>query len=458
MDGYTVAAVSTPKGKGGVAMIRISGNDAIRVASRVFKPAGKSGAVNIKELSSYKPNTAVYGRFFDEDTAFDDGIAILYKAPASFTGEDTVELCCHGGLLVTSKLLTAVLAAGAVPAGPGEFTKRAFINGKLSLSEAEAVAGIIDAVSEKHLGVSLLQLGGSLSRKIGGIYSKLAFLVSSVYAYIDYPDEDMTDVSADEMKNELAEILKELDALYESRRYGKAISEGVRAVIAGRPNTGKSSLLNLLSGDDRAIVTDIEGTTRDVITEKITVGDIVLNLSDTAGIRDGSDLIEKLGIERSEEAIKNAEIIILVLESKLTPGDEKVVKLIKDAGKADVTVALYNKTDLQDAVFGGIFKNEIAFSVKTGEGREELEKRLALLCGEAQCTGDGEVIVSARQFSAVKKARESVRDAINALGAFTQDIAGMDLETALAALGELDGRKVTEEVVDGIFSHFCVGK
>ena len=452
MDGRTVAAVSTPKGKGGVAMIRISGEDAFGVASRVFIP------VSGKSLSSYKPNTAVYGRFNEDGIAFDDGMAIVYKTPSSFTGEDTVELCCHGGLLVTRKLLTAVFAAGAVPAGPGEFTKRAFINGKLTLSEAEAVAGIIDAASEKHLGISLLQLEGSLSRKISDIYSKLTYLLSSVYAFIDYPDEDMTDIPVDEMKKTLSGILKELDALYESRKYGKAISEGVSAVIAGRPNTGKSSLLNFLSGSERAIVTDIEGTTRDVITEKITVGSIVLNLSDTAGIREGGDMIEKMGIERSAEAVKNAEIIILVLESRLTGGDEKVIKLIKDAGKEAVTVALYNKTDVNNAVFGGIFENEIAFSAKTGEGKARLEEIIAKLCSEAERGDDGTVIISARQFGALKRARNGVSSAIAALDTFTQDIAGMDIEQALAALGELDGREVTEEVVNGIFSHFCVGK
>ncbi|MFA7185705.1 MAG: tRNA uridine-5-carboxymethylaminomethyl(34) synthesis GTPase MnmE, partial [Victivallales bacterium] len=343
-------------------------------------------------------------------------------------------------------------------AGPGEFTKRAFINGKLTLSEAEAVAGIIDAASEKHLGISLLQLEGSLSRKISDIYSKLTYLLSSVYAFIDYPDEDMTDIPVDEMKKTLSGILKELDALYESRKYGKAISEGVSAVIAGRPNTGKSSLLNFLSGSERAIVTDIEGTTRDVITEKITVGSIVLNLSDTAGIREGGDMIEKMGIERSAEAVKNAEIIILVLESRLTGGDEKVIKLIKDAGKEAVTVALYNKTDVNNAVFGGIFENEIAFSAKTGEGKARLEEIIAKLCSEAERGDDGTVIISARQFGALKRARNGVSSAIAALDTFTQDIAGMDIEQALAALGELDGREVTEEVVNGIFSHFCVGK
>ncbi len=452
MDKNTVAAISTPKGKGGVAMIRITGENAIKVASKVFVP--NSG----KEIESYKTNTAIYGRFFDEGIPFDDGIAIIYKAPGSFTGEDTAELCCHGGVKVTQKLLSAVFTAGAYPAGAGEFTKRAFINGKLTLSEAEAIGGIIDAVSDKHLNISLLQLEGSISRKISDIYSKLAFLASSVYAYIDYPDEDMTDIPAEEMKKRLFDIYSELEALHRSRKYGIAISEGVSAVIAGRPNTGKSSLLNLLSGTDRAIVTDIEGTTRDVITEKIIAGDIVLNLSDTAGIREGGDIIEKMGIERSEKAIRDAEIIILVLENKVRPEDHKVIELIKKAGKEDSTIALYNKTDLDTAETAGIFKYEIPFSAKTGEGKDKLEKAISTLCGEGEVTDNSTIIISARQHAAIKKAMESVNNAINALDAFTQDIAGMDIEGAMAALGELDGRQVSEEVVKGIFSHFCVGK
>lgn len=359
---------------------------------------------------------------------------------------------------MTKKLLGALFAAGAVPAAAGEFTKRAFINGKLTLTKAEAVAGIIDAVSEKHLNVSVLQLDGALTAKLRFIYDRLALAVSSVYAYIDYPEEDMTELSVPEMKEILRETLCELQKLYESRGYGKAISEGMNAVIVGRPNTGKSSLLNLLSGDDRAIVTDIEGTTRDVITEKMTVGDIVLNLSDTAGIRESGDLIESLGIKRSAQAVKDAEIIILVLENTLTPADEKVIRLIRDAKKEKATIALYNKTDLKTAVLGGIFENELAFSAKTGEGIDTLKVLLQRLCGGELPFDEGMILTSARQSAAIKKAKDCVENALRALDHYTQDIAGLDIEAALSALGEIDGRRVTEEVVSQIFSRFCVGK
>ncbi len=452
MNGVTVAAVSTPRGKGGVALVRISGENAFDIAGRVFAPS--SG----KKLTEYKPNTVVHGVFSDSDGAFDDGMAVLYASPRSFTGEDTAELCCHGGLLVTQKLLTACFSAGASPAGRGEFTRRAFINGKLTLSEAEAVGGIIDAVSEKHLGVSLRQLGGSLAHRISGIYSRLALLASSVYAYIDYPDEDMTDVTVPEMRERLCETLAELEELRRTRRYGKAISEGVKAAIIGRPNTGKSSLLNLLAGEDRAIVTELEGTTRDVITEKITAGGVVLDLSDTAGIRESTDKIEMLGVGRSLEQINSAELLILVLENRLSEADLPVVEAIRAAGKESRTVAVLNKSDKGRCEKPGVFEYEIELSALNGEGKEELVKAIETLCGADECGDDGTIIVSARQSAALDKATQSVKNAILALESYTQDVAGMDIEDALAALGEIDGRAVTEEIVDTIFSHFCVGK
>ena len=452
MTQRTIAAISSPRGKGGVALIRISGDDAFAIASKVFAPA--SG----KELGSYRPNTVVYGRFSDRNGAFDDGMAVLYKGPRSFTGEDTAELCCHGGPLVTEKLLSACIAAGASYAGRGEFTRRAFLNGKMSLSEAEAVGGMIDAVSEKHLNVSMLQMNGSLSGKIGDIYSRLVFLVSSVYAYIDYPDEDMTDVSVDEMKERLTGILGELKSLYETRRYGKAISEGIPTAIVGRPNTGKSSLLNRLAGSERAIVTDTEGTTRDVITEKITLGDVVLDLSDTAGIRESDDIIEQIGVRKAGEQIENAEMVLLVLENTATDADKKVIDRIIESGKKDVTIAVYNKSDNGKTEKKGIFDREIAFSAVTGEGMSELVSAVGDVSGKNVCGDDGSIIVSARQSGALARAIESIESAIASLDSFTQDIAGTEIEEALSALGEIDGKAVTEEIVNDIFSHFCVGK
>ncbi|MEG2003871.1 MAG: tRNA uridine-5-carboxymethylaminomethyl(34) synthesis GTPase MnmE, partial [Clostridia bacterium] len=337
-----------------------------------------------KKADDIKPNSAIYGKFFDENGVFDDGIAIFYCAPKSFTGENTVELCCHGGLLVTQKLLETAIAAGADYAAAGEFTKRAFINGRLTLSEAEAVGGIIDAKSEAYLKTSLLQLDGALSRKINVVFGKLSFLAASVYAYIDYPDEDLTDVSAEEMKVMLQNILEELELLYKTRNYGKAISEGISTAIVGRPNTGKSSVLNFLAGEECAIVTDIEGTTRDVVTEQVKIGNVILNLADTAGIRKSDDLVEKIGISRSLERIEKSEIIFLVLDGDITPEDQEIIKLIKQNKKQSKTIVLYNKSDINMPKLQGMFENEVAFSAKTGSGRSELEKMTAKLCGESE--------------------------------------------------------------------------
>lgn len=458
MNNYTstVAAVSTPRGKGGVAMVRISGSQAIEVAQRVFFPS--SG----RKMSDYPANTAVHGGFFMDGEQFDDGMCVVFRAPHSFTGENVAELYCHGGLLVTKKLLEAVISCGASYAGPGEFTRRAFINGKLTLTEAEAVGDLIDAKSEAHLGAGLKRLKGALSVSVQQIYDRLKHLAASAYAYIDYPDEDLTDVSVDEMKHELETCRDSLLRLWKTSKYGKAISEGVPAAIVGRPNTGKSSLLNLLCGSERAIVTDIEGTTRDVVTEQVVLGDVLLNLSDTAGIRDTADVVEKLGVERSFAEIDRAELILLVLDSE-TDEDARIAEYIKGSGKTDSTVVLYNKSDLRDKnvsreTFLNGFSNVIDFSAKTGAGLDELIAATAKICGEAECEGAEVVITSARQSAMLKSAADAISEARASLDGFTQDIAGMQIEEALAMLAELDGRQASMEIVDEIFSRFCVGK
>ncbi len=450
--GKTVAAVSTPKGKGGVAMVRISGNDAVAVASKVF--FSKSG----KNLSEYAANTAVYGEFVQDGQVFDNGMALCFYAPKSFTGENTVELYCHGGLLVTKKLLEAVIEAGAAYAGPGEFTRRAFVNGKLTLTEAEAVGDMIDAKSEAHLGAGIKGLKGVLSKNAEWCYQKLKTLAASAYAFIDYPDEDLTDVSVEEMKEVLGEVYDRLYSLYKTSKYGKAISEGVPAAIVGRPNTGKSSLLNLLCGSERAIVTDIEGTTRDVVTEQVNVGDVILNLSDTAGIRETSDVVESIGVKRSFGEIDRASLVILVLDGEITSDDQKIIDYILAVGKSENTIALQNKCDRKTVALPGIFKNEIAFSALNGAGLDALTKAVSEMCGYADCEGAETVITSARQAAMLKSAAETVRLASESLEGFTQEIAGMQIEEAIGILAELDGRQASGEIVDEIFSKFCVGK
>ncbi len=453
----TVAAVSTPFGKGGIAVIRISGKNAYDITSKVFTP--KSG----KKLSDYKSGFAVYGSFFDAEGLFDDGLVTFFKSPHSFTGEDTAELSCHGGILVTNRLLNACLSAGAEYASPGEFTKRAFINGKISLSQAEAVGGIIDAATDKHLTVSANQSRGSLSKKIDKIADSLISIAASVYAYIDYPDEDMTDVSVDEMKILLSEIKSEILKLMNTFKYGKAISEGVKTVIVGRPNMGKSSIMNFLAGFDRALVSDIAGTTRDVVTEKIRFGDIVLNVADTAGLHEASDVIEKMGMEKSLEYMKSAELILVVADATegLMEEDLKVIERVFEYGKENCSILILNKTDKGEVKNTPNSLNRICqFSAisPTDEQISNLRKSINEICGENDTDINSEIIVNARQFSSLNKAFTAVENAILSLDSFTQDVAGFDIEEAISALRELEGRKVSEAIVNEIFSKFCVGK
>lgn len=451
----TISAIGTPHGVGAVSMIRLSGDEALSVAEKVFCPKGSAS------LAERPARTAVYGSFRDERGAFDDGIVTYYAAPASYTGEDMVELMCHGGVLATSRLFAATLSAGAVPAAAGEFTKRAFINGKLSLSQAEAVGLLIEAKTDSCLDIGIRHLGGSLTKSINRCSDKLLTMASSVYAYIDYPEEDLTDLSPDELKAELNEVKAELATLKNSYRYGKAVTEGVKCAIVGCPNTGKSSVLNLLAGEERAIVTSIAGTTRDVITETVRLGDVLLRLSDTAGLREGGGEIERLGIKRSIESLKGAELVLAVFDGSKaqSEGDDEVVRYIEEAGKTAVTVGIINKADK-----GKMHNYELPFkslvlSAKTGEGLSELEDTVCGLYKGGIERDMGETITNARQHAAVCRAFDSVESAVNALEAgYTQDVAGLDIEEALSALGELDGRQVNEDIVNEIFSRFCVGK
>lgn len=450
----TIAAVGTPKGKGGVAMIRISGEDAFSVVEKIFIPASK------ENFDKKRQATAYYGSFCDEKGVFDDGLCLVFNAPNSFTGENVCELYCHGGILVTQKLLSAALKNGAVPATAGEFTRRAFINGKISLTQAEAIGGIIDSKTEKHLEISARQAGGSLSRTLNSVYEDLRMLAASVYAFIDYPDEDMTDVSVPEMRQRLVESKSILDRLAGSHTYGKAISEGIPTAIVGKPNTGKSSILNLLCGEERAIVTDIAGTTRDVVTETVRLGDVLLRLSDTAGIRESEDTVEKIGIERSKKAIEDANLILAVfdLSRPLDEDDQRIINAIKSLEKDSKTVCIFNKSDINGEIFDLPFEKTVVISAANGNGIDDLVSAVAEMFGAGEIEEGDEIVVNARQCAAVLNASNALQDAINALDAFTQDIAGMDIERALSAIAEADGRAVSEDIVNEIFSHFCVGK
>ncbi|MBO5779192.1 MAG: tRNA uridine-5-carboxymethylaminomethyl(34) synthesis GTPase MnmE [Clostridia bacterium] len=461
----TIAAISTPYGKGGIAVIRISGDEAIEIAGKVFRPASK------KPLSYIEGGRIVYGTIHAPapDQTFgktiDDGMAAIMRAPRSYTGEDTVEISCHGGILLTEQVLSAIIAAGARPAEAGEFTKRAFVAGKLSLTEAEAVINLIDARSEEALKLARSHTEGRLTAKLDEFYESLKTLISTAYVYADYPDEDLTDLSVDEMKNALEKLSAEMQALSDTYYVGHAISEGIATVIVGRPNTGKSSLLNRLLGRERAIVSNIAGTTRDTIEETVQVGKVTLRLTDTAGLRDSDDPIEQIGVERSYAALKEAELILAVFDgtAPLSEEDRDLLSKLKDAPVPKI--ALLNKSDLASGIvsatdLGDTFHAICPISAETGEGIDQLKSTIESLFAKGEIDyNTTAILANARQKGALDRAIQGVRAALDALeGGFTPDVAGMDLEEAMAALSEADGRAVSADIVDAIFHRFCVGK
>lgn len=460
----TIAAVSTPRGKGGVAMIRISGESAVEYAMRVFFP--KSG----RPLSEIEARTAVYGDIKETNAEgssviIDDGIAVIYRAPNSFTGEDTVEICCHGGLLVTESVLAACLAAGCRQAEAGEFTRRAFISGRLSLSQAEDLGALLEAKTHGQLLLSRNGLDGHLTGEIRRIYESLREIISSVYAKIDFPDEDLASIGEEEMLCRIEALKEKLISLEKTYKAGHAVREGIKTVICGRTNAGKSSLYNRILGRDAAIVTDVEGTTRDILEQTAALGNITLLLCDTAGLRETEDKIESIGIERSRAAISEAELVLAVFDISKELCDDDRALLSELQGRTDV-IAVLNKCDSEnyslraEEEISNSISLRVKLSAKTGEGFEALVKTADDLfeCGEIDLRNDA-VVSSARQRASILRAIDNLNSAIEALSVgVTVDLCGTDIECAMSALGEIDGREVTEDIVADIFAHFCVGK
>ena len=458
----TIAAISTPPGKGGVAVIRISGIDALEVASRVFITR------SIKSLKSATPRIQYRGDVTYLGNVIDDGMATYFKAPNSYTGEDVVEISCHGGVLVTRTVLEALFACGASPATAGEFTRRAFINGKLSLVEAEAIGNLLEAESLEQVKLASVRSREILTKKIDEIRERLTSILSSAYARIDYPDEDLGDFSDEEAVSILLDAKRKIEKLIATYQTGKAVREGVKTVICGKPNVGKSTLYNLLLGREAAIVTDIEGTTRDVLTERVPLGKVVLSLSDTAGVRGGPTLdpVEKIGIERSIESILSAELVLVVFDTskKLTSED---VELINEVSKSNAAkIAVFNKSDIAC----GFDRTEVekrfdcVVEISAKERGDDAIEALSgvvnsLFTDEKISVGSDAIISSARQNATLTRSLSLVRSAIDAYkSGLSQDVASSDVERALGAIAELDGRAVSESVVSDIFSKFCVGK
>ena len=462
-DGRTIAAISTPPGKGGVAVIRISGSEAIAIAERIFRPRSS------RPISSYPKRTQIYGDVLLAGDPIDDGLLTLFPAPNSYTGEDIAEISCHGGILITSRVLEAAIVGGARPAERGEFTRRAFLSGKLSLTEAEAIGQLLDAESDAKIRLYRSESRARLTAELEEIRKSLTTLLASLYARIDYPDEDLGDFTDEETVAELDSILSRVDTLLATYKTGHAVSEGVRTVICGKPNVGKSTLYNLLVGENAAIVTDIPGTTRDVLDRTVPLGDVLVRLSDTAGIRGGKlDTVEAIGIERSRERVASAELILALFDSSraLDEEDEELIGLLSESGAP--CIAVFTKTDKCGS--GAISERLTAISAAATVEISALSSPTAakdaitsavakLFNDEGISIGEDAIIASARQNAALTLARGYLTTAKDSfLTGLPQDAASSDLELALGAVAEIDGRAVSEDVVADIFSRFCVGK
>ena len=455
----TIAAISTPPGPGAIGILRLSGPRAIEVAQASFRPLNKV------PLSQHRPHELVYGDLLDRDgQPIDRVLCTFSRGPVSYTGEDTAEFQCHGSPMVLSLGLEALFSRGARQARAGEFTRRAFLNGKLDLAQAEAVGDLLEARSREGARHAAGQLTGALSRRIGGVYSALVDVMAHFHAVLDYPDEDIDPFRMEELSHQLSQQESALRALAGSYRRGQYIRDGVPCAIVGRPNAGKSSLLNALVGFDRAIVTNIPGTTRDTVEERAELGGVTLCLIDTAGLRDSDDPIEQLGVERSRAAMDEAALVLLVVDGteKPTQEDADLARTIAEAGKPFILVR--SKRDLAgehadelEALSKGA--PTVSLSARTGEGLEELGQAVAALFPQGSEDKAGELITNARQAEAAGRALNCVVRANQALSdGVTPDALLTDVEEALEALGELTGQSVREDVTDRIFSKFCVGK
>lgn len=453
MTNETIAAISTPYGTGGISVIRISGPDAISACDKIFC------AKNKKKLNEAKTHTIHYGFIKDNEKVIDEVLVSVMRAPNTFTREDTVEINCHGGLIVTEKVLELVVKNGVSLASPGEFTKRAFLNGRLDLSQAEAVIDIINSPSEIALSSAANQLGGALSVEINELRDTVLEVLAKMNANLDYPEEDLEEYSSNDLLFDLKSVKERLDALLETASRGRLIRDGINTVICGKPNVGKSSVLNLLARDSRAIVTEIAGTTRDVIEERVTLGDVVLNVFDTAGIRETNDKIESLGIDKSREYIEKAELILFVLDSSKEKTQEDIE--IYNSVKNKNFIILLNKTDLENKIDMSSFDGKIVrLSTKTGDGLSNLssviEEKFRL--GDIK-NSDSALITNRRHKEAIACAIESVSRAISALSSDTPyDLVSIDVMDTASHLGEITGKTVSEEIVDKIFARFCLGK
>ena len=451
---HTIAAVSTGRQVSAIGIIRLSGDDCIAVADKVFS------LNNGKRLSQASDRRLYLGTLHDKQgRCLDQCMAVVSRGPHSYTGEDTVEFHCHGSPAVLAAGLEALYLAGAKPAKRGEFTKRAFLNGKLDLTQAEAVIDLIEADTADAAANAAGQVGGVLQKKLAPIYDDLVNLCSHFHAVLDYPDEDIEDFGLENYSGQLKNDARQLEQLLQTYAQGRILKQGVSAAIVGKPNVGKSSLLNALAGYDRVIVTDIPGTTRDTVEETVLLGSTRLRLLDTAGIRETADTVESIGVERARQAIDQADLVLFVCDGSkaLTQEDEEIIALCEEKENA---IALINKADLGSEVDPGDlpFMWVISVCAKTGEGLDQLAGAVdSIFENDIPC--DGSILTNARQFDACRRACEAIGNALKGLRlGLTPDAVLTDIEEAMQAMGEVTGATIREDITVRIFERFCVGK
>ncbi len=454
-DSDTITAIATPPGFSGIGIVRISGKDALSIADKLFQ-----GKRRLSELSGYQ---ACYGWVVEEGEKLDEVIALVMRAPRSYTREDVVEFHCHGGPVVLKRVLEAVLRKGARLAEPGEFTKRAFLAGRIDLSQAEAVSQLIFAQTESAARSALRGLAGELGEKTRQLRQRLVEVLADLEAGLDFAEEDIEFISPSDLLKSLREIDFELSRLINRAQAGMILSEGINLVIAGRPNVGKSTLMNALLERDRVIVTPYPGTTRDVVEEVVNIAGVPVRLSDTAGIRREADEIEKYGVERSYQAISRADLVLLLLDGSepLTDHDQKLLKETEDKNR----LIIINKIDLAQKIsekeLSSLLKAEeiLKISAKTGEGIEELKKKLEEMIFAGEVSGEDALVASLRQLELLRACREQIQRAIKtAQQGLSEEFIASELRRAVELLGEISGESVSEEVLEIIFSKFCIGK
>lgn len=451
----TIAAVATGNSAAGIGVIRISGDNAVEIAEKVF------AAVDGTPLSALKGYTAKFGNVYADGEKFDNAVALVFRAPKSYTGEDVVELSVHGGIFIVEKTLKAVFSAGAMPAEAGEFTKRAFLNGKIDLAQAEGVASLISAQGQEAARASFNMLQGSLSNKINSVLDELISCSASMAAWVDYPDEEIPDLQEDSLMQILESSRRALIELIKNYDNGRVMTQGIDTAIVGRPNAGKSTLMNMLAGREKSIVTHIEGTTRDIVEESVRLGSMVLHLADTAGIRESDDLVESIGIKKAVERIDTSSLILAVFDNSQVLSDDDMMLIESCKGKP--SVAVINKTDLEAVLdtekISSCFDKVVHISAKNNLGADELERAVRELFGVEGFDSSQPILANQRQRLCVSNALDHINQAIDGakLG-ITYDAINVMIDSAVDELLSLTGQKATEQVVNNIFSRFCVGK